>query len=115
MIRSGFLFIVCLLGCASCAKEGIPILGLDDNGAFVERYVSKNQMRHELKKTTSQVAESTFTALEASPVDTSATLRTVAVGLGFNLKGGLSHIISIGVSPKIRFAFSNSRWPIIPE
>lgn len=99
---------------AGCSGDGIPMYGLDDSGHFVERYTSEWQFKDELRKASTQVAESTFTALQSSPADRSGSLRSVIVGLGFNLQAGLGPIIAVGVSPKVRFAFSNSKKPIVP-
>jgi hypothetical protein len=99
---------------AGCSKEGIPLYGLDDSGRFIERYASEAQFRRELTKVSSQVSESAFAALSESPQERSGMLRTVVVGLGFNLQGGLGPIVTLGVASKVRFAFSNSQKPIVP-
>ena len=114
MIRATFLLCVSLI-LAACAKEGIPILGLDDKGVFVETYVNPVQMQDNLQKTTAQVEESTFSALQAAAPEASATLRTVAVGLGFNLRAGIGPVVSVGTYPRVRFFFSNARKPFIPD
>ena len=90
------------------------MLGLDEKGEYIERYVTQDQFSNELQKATAQVGESTFAALQASPADQSAMLRSVVVGLGFNLKAALGPVASITVNPRVRFAFSNSQKPIVP-
>ncbi len=102
------------LALSGCSRDGIPLLGLDNSGNFITRFASDRQFHDELSKASSQVNESTSIALRTSPQDQSGKLRTVAVGLGFNVTLGLGPALSIGASPRIRFIFSNSRAPIIP-
>ncbi len=99
---------------SGCAVDGIPLLGLDDSGEFVERFASDRQFAEELRLATAQVRESTFLALRDARHEPTDTLRTVAVGLGFNLSAGLGSVVSIGVSPRVRFIFSNSQVPVVP-
>jgi hypothetical protein len=103
-----------LVALTGCSQQGIPMVGFDDNGNPVERYAEDAQFRDELSKATSQVNDSAFRALQAAPADQSGMLRSVVVGLGFNLSGGLGPIVTLGVSPKVRFVFSNSQKPIVP-
>jgi len=105
---------VVVFGFCGCAQEGIPILGLDDNGRYIERYASDGELRNELMGVSTQVASSTFKALQSATQDQSGTLRTVVVGLGFNFSGGLGDFVTLGVSPRVRFIFSNQKNPFLP-
>jgi hypothetical protein len=99
---------------AGCADDGIPLLGFDDGGVLVARYATDRQFSEELSLATAQVKESVFLALRDAHPEQRDTLRTVAIGLGFNLSAGLGSLVSIGVSPRVRFVFSNSQVPVVP-
>jgi hypothetical protein len=114
MKKTGILAALAVLSLVGCAKDGVPLIGLDDKGQLIERYESDAKVRDELARAAGQVGQSAFSAINASPADQSGMLRTVAVGIGFNLSGGLGPIITMGVAPKARFIFSNSKTPIVP-
>lgn len=114
MKRKLLLFGALALCLSGCASDGIPMIGLDDSGKMVERYASDGQFREELASATKQVTQATFEALQTAAQDQSGTLRSVVIGLGFNFQFGIEDIVTMGVQPKVRFAFSNSKNPIIP-
>jgi hypothetical protein len=116
----GFLFVATLpLILAACSSDGVPMIGLDDSGNPVERYVEEAILKEEFNRASGQVEDSTFVALKnelQSPaaMAQAGSLREVVVGLGFNLSGGLGPVVTMGVSPKVRFVFSNRVEPVIP-
>jgi hypothetical protein len=105
---------VSLMTLAGCAADGVPMIGLDDKNQYIERFAEEGQYQQMMGQTVNQVQDSTFPALYATQGETSGMLRSLSVGLGFTFEGGLGPIVKIGVSPKIRFVFSNSTKPFIP-
>lgn len=99
---------------SGCGKSGIPIIGLDKDGKEVTYYVPEKDYVENMGTIMMTAQESVYPALSENSRASSWHIRTLVLGLGFNLEFSAGPIITAGVQPRLRFAFSNSKKPILP-
>ena len=110
-------FTVTLTSCLSettDSSSGIPIVGIDKNGVTHEKYIKPDSFINEMTEDISMVNDSTLEALKIAKTTSGAELKTVAVGLGVNIKTSIPQIVSLGTSGRLRLFFSKDDNTYIP-
>lgn len=101
------------------SEEGLSVVGLDQTHQEMNLTLSSEQYAETLSAIVSNVNDSTLSALQAkerAAQDSSYwMLRDVVVGIGLSFTAGLGPIYHISAAPRIRFCFSNSTHPKIPD
>jgi hypothetical protein len=110
---------------AVARAESLPVISLDSNHNEKVTAVSADDYTASLGQLITTINSSTLSALQSrenSGVQSATPapkivwmLRDVTVGLGTQLSAGLSHIWSVSFAPRVRFGFSNSTHPKIPD
>ena len=102
--------------------DSLPVISLDANHNEKVTVVSTDDYTASLSQLITTIDSTTLSALESREHPRTQTgpklvwmLRDVTVGLGTQLTAGLSHIWSVSFAPRVRFGFSNSTHPKIPD
>ena len=107
---------------ARAQADTLPIISIDADQKEKVTMVSTEDYTKSLGSLVRTMNDTTISTLQNH--EQSATrsgprivwmLRDVTVGLGTTLTVGISHIWSISFAPRVRFAFSNSTHPKIPD
>jgi hypothetical protein len=112
-ITTTLCFLAVLMGTAGCSKDGIPVLGLDDNNKLVEIFVKDEKFQEQTTKLIDDVTESTMPVLKTES-NNGWMLRTAVVGLGLKFEAGFGPFKKASAAPRVYMAFSNSKSPVIP-
>ncbi|MDZ4661407.1 MAG: hypothetical protein SGJ18_07270 [Pseudomonadota bacterium] len=100
------LFTLGFLVSLGCAKDGIPILGLDGDGKVSEFFIGEKDFKENMTGLIDSVNKSTIKVLEEKEAKPFM-LRTVVVGVGLKFEAGFGPFAKASAEPKVRFVFSN--------
>lgn len=101
------------MSAVGCNGPSIPVLGIDENGALIEKNIPSGEYSKQLGKVLFSVQDSTLPILEQKNAHFGWQLRTVVVGLGISGEGGIGPIKFGGVS-RLKIAFTDSIDPPLP-
>ena len=104
-----------LTGCKGEDSAGVPVVGLDDNGKLISKFVNAKALEGELAKSLSMVEESTLAALAQKPQATGWNLKAIVVGVGVNIEVGIRYLVTLGQGGRWRLVFSQSGDVVIPN
>lgn len=93
---------------SGCGGE-VLLMGLGPDEQEIEAFVNSHQYGEELAKIIGATSESTLPVLEQDEALRGPRwkLRTVAVGLGFEMEFGLGERATVGATPQIRLGFTH--------
>jgi len=106
------------------SDDSIAIIGLDQEGQAVTKWVPKKIWNDHLLGSLNAVQDSLRPSLlrldENAYIKNNESfkaweLRTIAIGVGLNAQFGLGPLFSVTLSPKFKLIFSNSRNPVYPD
>jgi hypothetical protein len=114
------LFLMLQIAAPPSFAGTIPVVGLDQNHQPQSVRIPEEQYTGLLRELAGSVSRSTLATLESRDKadlakETYWMLRDVCVGLGLNFSIGLGPIWSLSAAPRVRFGFSNSTHPKIPD
>ena len=109
-----------LSGLAQADTLSLISIGSDQKQSVTE--VSPDDYQSSLSALVTTLHDSTLSVLQSRTKSsmpagpkTQWMLRDVCVGVGTNFSAGLSHIWSVSFAPRVRFGFSNSTHPKMPD
>jgi hypothetical protein len=107
---------VLLLGIsgASFANE-IPVIGTDEQGQEVVKYFPRNRYARNLAYVIQATQDEALPALNKAKPGKRWKIRTLALGIGVDIKLGLTPFFELGFAPRFRAILTNNKDnPVIP-
>ena len=102
-----------LLGTSAMAAE-IPVVGMNENGKEVVIHVSRSKFAEGVAQMIESTQEDALPALSAAKTGKKWMLRTLALGIGLDIKLGFTPVFELGIAPRFRAILSNSTNAVIP-
>jgi len=99
---------------AYCSEDDIPLVGIDKAGSPIQIFVPKKDYQKKFSQLISSVNDSTMPVLEKRNLFQKWSLRTIVVGISVTLEAGFSPIFKLGLLPRFRILFSNSKDAVLP-